>query len=220
MNPFFRICLPLVTALLTSSALAQNDPDSGISKNVLLRVDLNDDWYLSSINNFASKDGLDQFAIGYMDLTLGHQFDKHWSIDAGYRHAWIDIIGEIRNEHRPLINISRKDFIEGWFLLNRSRLELRLFEDPMFNDRFRFRHHFLAVSPWKIPGTTGRWFVEEELFYEFTSDNFNMNWLTTGFRFKLAEGVFFKVGYRWHNQKINNDWRTRHVGVTGLIMRF
>jgi len=206
--------------ILATSVTPAEENDAGTSQNLIIRYSLNDDWYLSSINNLATQGGVDRYAISYVDGSLGRRIGKHWSIDAGYRRAWINIGDDTRDEHRPLLNLSRRDFIHGWFILNRSRLELRLFEDPQLNDRFRFRHHFLAVSPWELPVLKGRWFIEEEFFYEFTSNNFNMNWLTTGFRLPVTEEIDFKLGYRWQTMKFNDNWQSRHVLVTGLIIRF
>ena len=204
----------------TVTAAAQDYPDTGTSFNPLLEYRISKNWYLSSINNVATKNGVDEFSIAYADLTLGRRINKTWSVDAGYRHAWIDLIGKTREERRPLINLKRKDFPGGWFILNRARLEWRNFEDDRFEDRFRYRHQLLSVSPWRLPKTQARLYLEEELFYEFTDSGFNMNWLTAGFRFPAGDGVTVKAGYRWQTQKIQDDWKTRHVLVTGFLVKF
>ena len=180
-------------------------PSTGTSHNPIIQYRINEDWYLSSINNYATKNGVDEFAIAYVDLTLGRKIDSHWSVDAGYRHAWIDLAGDTRQERRPLVNLRRKDRAGGWFVLNRSRLEWRDFEDAFLEDRFRFRHQLLGVSPWSIPGTRIRWYAEEEFFYEFNDAGFNMNWLATGFRYRWSDSLTLKLGYRWQTQKIADN---------------
>lgn len=200
-------------------AAAQDYPSTGTSFNPLFQYQINENWYLSSINNYATKNGADDFSIGYVDLTLGRRLNQTWSVDAGYRHAWIDLIGETREERRPLINLKRKDFPGGWFVLNRVRVEWRDFEDHILEDRFRFRHQCLGVSPWRIPSTRAQWYIEEEFFYEFNDFGFNMNWLTTGFRFTWTDQISLKAGYRWQTQKIRDEWETRHVLVTGMLVK-
>lgn len=194
--------------------------ETGTSQNLLLRYSLGDGWYLSSINNFATRDGAAAFSIGYVDLTIGRSLGGGFAMDAGYRHAWVNLPGGVSDENRPLLNLRWSGPVGDWFLLNRARLEYREFTSRRFDDRFRFRHQFLAVSPWTLPGTNGRWFIEEEVFYEFTDAGFNFNWLTTGFRFRLRDGITFKIGYRWQAQKIGGEWTERHVFTTGLNIFF
>ncbi len=207
-------CL-LLGFLLGRMPVSQADTDSGTSQNLLLRYSIHKDWYLASISNFATRTGIDEFAISYVDLTLGRKLGSGFAIDAGYRRAWINI-GGTRNEHRPLINLSWRGVRDGWFILNRARLEHRIFEADFLDDRFRFRNQLLLVSPWQLPGTSARWFLEEEFFYEFDDNGFNLNWITTGFRIPVTKGVTFKVGYRWQAQKLGGEWGTRHVFVTGI----
>jgi hypothetical protein len=220
MRRFFKhACRPCLFVLMSGIGEAQEYPDTGTSFNPLFEYRINEHWYLSSINNYATKNGADDFSIAYVDLTLGRQLNKNWSVDAGYRHAWIDLIGETREERRPLINLKRKDFPGGWFILNRARIEWRNFEDDRFEDRFRYRQQLLSVFPWKITGTRAQCYIEEEFFYEFTGSGFNMNWLTTGLRHPLTDDLSLKVGYRWQRQKIQKNWETRHVLVTGVVVK-
>lgn len=194
-------------------------PSTGTSWNLLVTYELNKDWYLSSINNFATKSGTDAFSIAYVDLTGGRNFGGGWAVDAGYRSAWVDIGGITRDEHRPLVNVKWRRGVQGWFLLNRARLEYRDFADEGMEDRFRLRNQTLVVSPWKVPGTNARWFAEEEFFFETNGSGFNLNWLTTGFRFRLSEQATGKLGYRWHAQKLGGEWFTRHVFAAGVNLQ-
>lgn len=207
----------LITTLLFLSAGYAVADDSGSSQNLILRVGLPNDLYLGSRSNLATKDWIREDAIQYADLTLGVRLSPEWSADAGFRRARIRLPGRWRNENRPLINVNWRDTLDGYKVYNRMRMEYRSFEDQA-EDRFRFRNEVRVIAPWKLPAVPGRLFVEEEAFYELNDSGFNMHWLTTGLRFKIADGTFFKVGYRWQESKFGDEWSTRHVAVTGLLM--
>lgn len=209
----FLLCLVL------APAAAAGEHDSGTSQNLLMRYKLDDNWFFSSINNFATRGGGGEFAIGYVDLTFGRELGGGFSVDAGYRRAWINIGGS-RDEHRPLLNLKWRGQVDDWFLLARARLEFRTFPAQFLDNRLRFRNHLLAVSPWRPGPLPARWFIEHEGFYEFNGNGYNMNWLTTGFRVPLADGVTLKLGYRWQSMRRGGDWRHRHVLVSGLNLFF
>ena len=193
--------------------------ETGSSHNLIIKARLGERFYLASRSNLATKKGFSENAIQYADLTLGVSLNQHWSMDAGFRQARIQLSSGWRHESRPLINLNWKALHSGYFISNRFRVEGRLFHDQA-EDRVRLRNEIRLVTPWEIPKWGARVFFEEEAFYEFNDDGFNRHWLTGGLRFKLAEGCFAKLGYRWTETEFSGHWSTRHVGVTGLILFF
>jgi hypothetical protein len=203
--------LLLATAPLTLAA------DSGTSTNLFIRKGLDDDWFLASRSNIATRDGIRDTFFGYLDLTLGRRLTDNWSVDAGYRHARLDVSRGWRDEYRPLINLTWRDRVNAWGVSNRSRVEFRFFEGSRARDRLRYRNETRLIFPEHLSPGPLRLYVEEEFFYEFDGNGLNTNWFTAGVRFPLRERLTFKLGYRWQAQKFRDRWEHRHVLVTGLV---
>lgn len=193
--------------------------DSGSSQNLFVKVKLDEHWFVTSRNNFATRDGYDDLFLGYFDANLGYQLAPHWSLEAGYRRQWIEVGSRTVNEHRPLLNLIWRDRINGWNFSNRARVEFRFFEN-IFSDRIRCRNEFVAISPLELTPLRLRPYVSDEVFYEFTDNGFNLNWLEGGVRYKLNSNVGFKLGYRWQALKRNDAWNHTHVFVTGVSLLF
>ena len=211
--------LPILLVLLPNWGAAQSD--TGSAHNLIAKYSLNEDWFLSSRNLLTSRDGFDDFFFGYLDLNLGKNLGDGWSAEAGYRHAWLKINNDWRDEYRPSAILAYRSAMNGWSLANRHRLEYRTFESGSgANDRWRYRNETRVVAPWSFGRREARPFLEEEIFYEFTNSGFNFNWLTTGIRWKAGEGVIGKLGYRWQAQKFGEEWNHRHQLVTGLLLFF
>lgn len=199
------------------------ETDTGSAHNLVIKYSLNDDWYLSSRNLLTSRDGFDDFFFGYLDLNLGRELGDGWAAEVGYRHAWLEIGGDIgwRDEYRPSAILSYRTMLGDWSFSNRHRLEYRVFESGSgANSRFRYRNETRLIAPWEFTPLKMKPFVEEEFFYEFTSAGFNYNWFTCGMRWKLREGVMAKLGYRWQASTFGDGWDHRHQLVTGLLLFF
>jgi len=211
--------LLLITNFPFGSALAQSD--TGSAHNLIAKYTINEAWFLSSRNLLTSRNGFDDFFFGYVDLNLGYNLGSNWSAEAGYRHAWLEINNDWRDEYRPSAILAYRTRLNNWTVANRHRIEYRTFEkESGANDRWRYRNETRLVAPWKSHFFQASPFIEEEIFYEFTNEGFNFNWLTTGLRWRVADNTIAKIGYRWQAQKFNETWSHRHQLVTGLLLFF
>ena len=213
------IAAALVAGLPASVARAETD--TGSAHNLILKHRLSDDWYLSSRNLLVTRDGFDDTFFGYLDLNLGRDLGSGWALEGGYRHAWFEIGDDWRDEFRPSAIVSYRTMIGDWSFSNRHRIEYRMFErGSAADDRFRYRNETRLIAPWQIGPLDARPFLEEEFFYEFTDAGFNFNWVTTGLRWQLRDGMFAKLGYRWQAAEFANEWSHRHQLVTGILWFF
>lgn len=206
----------VLAAALYCLAPALYAADTGSSTNLYVRKALADGWFVASRGNVATRAGFGDAFFGYLDLTLGRRLGRNWSVDAGYRHARLELPGRWRDEFRPLVNLTFRDRIDAWTLSNRSRLEFRFFEGNA-RDRLRYRNETRVILPRHLSPSPLRLYVEEEFFYELDGAGLNTNWLTAGVRYPLGEGLTFKLGYRWQAQRSGSEWQHRHVLVTGLV---
>jgi len=197
------------------------ETDTGSAHNLIFKHVLKDSWYLSSRNLLTTRDGFNDLFFGYLDLNIGRSLDEKWSAEMGYRQAWLELGNDWRDEYRPSAILSYKTDFGDWSFTNRHRLEYRMFENGSgAPERFRYRNETRLIAPWEFGRLNAKWFVEEELFYEFTDDGLNFNWLTTGLRWKVRDGVVAKMGYRWQTAKFKDEWSHRHQLVTGLLFFF
>jgi hypothetical protein len=209
----------LFATFLLHPGILQAETDTGSAHNLLLKYPLEGDWYLSSRNLLTSRDGFDDFFFGYLDLNLGRDLGEGWAAEAGYRHAWLDMGDYWRDEYRPSALLSYRGKLGDWSFANRHRLEYRMFEGGA-GERFRYRNETRLIAPFEVEAFKAKPFFEEEFFYEFDGNGFNFNWLTGGLRWKVRDGVFTKLGYRWQAAKYGDDWSHRHQLVTGLMLFF
>ncbi len=216
---FRPVLLVLAASLLAGFSRGEND--TGSAHNLIFKHKLADGWYLSSRNLFTSRDGFDDFFFGYLDLNLGYELGDGWAAEAGYRHAWLELGGDWRDEYRPSGILSYRTKLGEWSFSNRHRLEYRTFESGSgANDRIRYRNETRLIAPWEFGPMDAKFFVEEEVFYEFTDDRFNFNWFTYGIRWELQPGVIAKLGHRWQAFKMGDEWSHRHQLVTGVLFFF
>ncbi len=207
--------------LLLAATSTFAETDTGSAHNLIFKHSLDEGWYLASRNLITSRDGFDDLFFGYLDLNLGYELSKKWSIEGGYRHAWFEIGDDWRDEYRPSGILSYKTKLGDWSFTNRHRLEYRMFEsESRAKDRIRYRNETRLIAPWEIGPKGMRFFVEEEFFYEFTDDQFNFNWFTYGLRWKVRDGVVAKLGHRWQALKFGDEWNHRHQLVTGVLFFF
>jgi hypothetical protein len=210
----------LLLFLAVASAIAapaHAESDFGVSYNLLLKADINDDWFVMSRSNIATRDDNSETFLGYTGVSIGRQLSDAWSLRVGYRYAKLKIGDRWRSEDRPFVESYGATMRGGWRLTNRSRIEFRHYEDG--DDDIRLRTEFGARSPWSLTPLGLRPFVEDEIFYGLDADRVEANWLTLGVSWPVASGSA-KVGYRWNRFRVGDDWRDRDVLVLGLNLFF
>lgn len=215
MRFYLLLSVALVCSLLPSLRAAS---DGGTSYNLLLKHSLKEEWFLISRSNLASRFHYDDNFFGYTGLGLGYNLDAHWSMRAGYRHAWIRPGTEWLEESRPYVEGYYANQWKGFRISNRSRVEFRFFDHR--DDDVRLRNEMVVEAPWEWTPLKLKPYIEEEFFYGFNQSQIEANWLGGGLSWRLMPGVKLKLGYRWVRQRIGEDWLNRNVIVTGVNVFF
>lgn len=210
--------LTLALVLLLATSLLRAERDAGASYNLLLKGSINDDWFVISRSNIASRNDFDDHFLGYTGAGLGYQLSDLWSIRLGYRHVWFRPRDEWLEEDRPYLEAYFAKRFEDFRFTSRSRLELRLFDHR--DNYARFRNEFTLEAAKPLGSTALRPYLEEEFFYNTKDGQFEANWLGAGLAWRPAKGVKLKLGYRWNHFRVGNEWQDRDVLVTGLNLFF
>jgi len=208
--------LLLVGLLLPAASMAARD--SGASHNLLIKVPIDQDWFLISRSNLAYRDDFDDFFLGFTGVGLGYQWSDQWSLRVGYRHAWFKPQDDWLEEDRLYAEVFYADRFDHVRFTSRTRFEFRFF-DYQEND-VRLRNEFVVEANKPLPGTTLRPYAEEEFFYSTKEDRFEANWLGAGLAWRPAKGVKLKLGYRWNRFRVGDSWRDRDTLVTGINLFF
>lgn len=207
----FYFCLFVLSASLPSLKAAS---DAGASYNLLLKHSINEDWFIISRSNMASRFDYEDNFFGYTGIGLGYNLNDQWSVRAGYRHAWIRPGDDWLEENRPYVEAYYAKKINGFRVTNRSRVEFRFFDYR--EDDVRLRNEIVIEAPWEFTSLKLKPYVEEEVFYGFNGSHVEANWLGGGLSWRPMKGVKLKLGYRWVRQRIGDRWINRNVIVTGV----
>lgn len=210
--------LALLLAMLAPPAWSSGDTDSGASHNLLVKISLDDDWFIVSRSNLASRNDFEDDFLAFTGAALGYQLDQRWSLRLGYRHVWFRPGPEWLEEDRPFIEAYFADRFAGFRVTNRSRAEFRYFDYR--EDDVRLRNEITVEAPWALGTPSLRPFLEEEFFYGVRAERFEANWLGAGIAWRPADGVKLKIGYRRNRFRVGDDWRDRDVLVTGINLFF
>lgn len=204
--------------LVAWASVATAERDSGASHNLLIKAAINDDWFVISRSNLATRNDFDDRFLGFTGAGLGYQWTETWSFRAGYRHVWFKPRDEWLEEDRLYAEAFYADRFDHVRFTSRSRIEFRYF-DYREND-VRFRNEFVVEANASIPGTALRPYLEEEFFYSTNDQRFEANWLGAGIAWLPQKGVKLKIGYRWNRFRVGDDWRDRDTLVTGVNLFF
>lgn len=206
----FVLLLPgLVLAGLPAQA------ETGSSHHLFLLNKIDTKWSLIARANLVTRQGLSDTFFGYADVNLRYQLNEAWSAEGGYRHAFLELGDQWREEYRPMFGLRWAGRLGGGRFSNRHRIELRFFEGNAKN-RVRYRNESVWTAPRHYTPLRLTPYISEEFFYDLTGETFTVNWLTFGVAKAVTKGVKWKLGYRLQSQKRNDQWSDRHVLVTGL----
>ena len=205
------ICFILINLLYLTARAGE----TGSSHNLFILNQIDDNSFFVGRANLVTRDGFSDTFFGYLDANYRYTLSKPWSIEAGYRHAFLELDNQWREEYRPMLGLYwRGKLGEGKFS-NRHRIEWRYFEGDAENRR-RYRNESVWISSNTITDYKLTPFIEEEFFYDLTNSELNTNWLTFGISKFWTKNIKWKLGYRLQSQKFNGEWENRHVLVTGL----
>jgi len=213
----FQLFLTLLLIVLLVPGVQAED-DWGSSYNLLVKKAINEEWFLLSRSNLATRRDNEQLFLGYTGASLGYQINKEWSLRAGYRVARFRIGENWRTERRPMVEAYYGSMHDGWRLTSRSRIEFRQ-PDWREND-VRLRQEFTATAPFKLTLLEMQPFVENEIFYSTRNDWVEANWTTLGLSFFPIDNTKVKAGYRHNRIRIQGDFITRHTLVIGVNIFF
>ena len=217
MNPSTSIlCLALtfLTSLLSTTVHAA---ETGSSHNLFVVNKLDDESAFVFRTNFVTREGFSDVFFGYIDGNYRKKLTGPWSVEAGYRHAFLKLGDHWREEYRPMLSLYWRDKLWGGNFSNRHRLEFRYFEGDA-QDRVRYRNESVWRSRKTITDYHLTPYIEEEFFYDITGNELNVNWITLGLSKSWGKGKKWKLGYRLQSQKFNGEWENRHLLVTGISL--
>jgi len=215
MHSLYRTSLLFIIFTATISSTTALAAETGSSHNLFYLDKLDNKSYFVGRANLVTRDGFSDTFFGYIDANYRHALTGPWSIEVGYRHAFLELGTNWREEYRPMLGLYwRGKLGEGKFS-NRHRLEWRFFEGNA-QDRVRYRNESVWTSPHTITEYQLTPFIEEEIFYDITGSELNTNWLTFGISKYWSKGIKWKLAYRLQSQKFNGKWKNRHMLVTGI----
>lgn len=207
--------LPVITLALISTVAVPVCGETGSNNTASYRRVLDDKRYVITRTNLVTRDGLRDPYFGFVDANIGYHLSDRWTVSAGYRHAMLELPTGLRQEYRPQLDVIYKGAWSKWRFQNRARLDFRFFEGRADN-HVRLRNLSIWTAPVKLLDDQLTPYLSNEFFYEFTENNFNLNWLTFGVRYAVSKSVKITAGYRWQAQKSNDDWSSSNILVTEI----
>lgn len=209
--------LPLVAFVVLLQSTHADD-DWGSSHNLLIKANINDDWFVLSRSNLAFRRDNEQLFLGYTGASLGYQLNKQWSARVGFRQAYFKIADEWREEQRPMLEAYYAELFDGFRFTSRSRVEFRYID--WRDDDTRLRQEFTLTAPWKLTPLEMKPYISNETFYSVRNEWIEANWSDIGLSFFPWEGTKLKFGYRFNRLRIQGDFTNRHTFVTGVNLFF
>lgn len=217
--PSHRNLFLILTFLASLFSSTGHAAETGSSHNLFVLNKLDDDSSFVFRANLVTRDGLSDVFFGYVDGNYRKKLTGPWSVEAGYRHAFLKLGNHWREEYRPMLSLYWRGKLWDSNFSNRHRLEFRYFEGDA-KDRLRYRNESVWTSRKTITDYHLTPYIAEEFFYDITGNELNTNWVTLGIAKPWAKGKKWKLGYRLQSQKFNGEWENRHVLVTGISLFF
>ncbi len=208
-----KLLFILFTATILSTTTRA--AETGSSHNLFYINKLNNKSFFVGRANLVTRDGFSDTFFGYIDANYRYALTDPWSVEVGYRHAFLELGNNWREEYRPMLGLYWRGKLGDGKFSNRHRLEWRYFEGNA-QDRVRYRNESVWTSQHTITDFQLTPFIEEEFFYDVTNSELNINWLTFGISKFWSKGLKWKLGYRLQSQKTNGEWENRHTLVTGI----
>ncbi len=209
--------LPLLVFVLFLQDSHAGD-DWGSSHNLLIKADINEDWFFLSRSNLAFRRDNEQLFLGYTGASLGYQLNEKWSTRVGFRQAYFKIGEEWREEQRPMLEAYYADFFDGFRFTSRTRVEFRYID--WNDDDTRMRQEFTLTAPWELTPLKMKPYIANETFYSMRKEWIEANWFDIGLSFFPWERTKLKFGYRFNRLRIQSDFSNRHTLVTGVNLFF
>lgn len=142
-------------------------------------------------------------------------------IDLGFNYRLIyqkDGKDHFKYENRPHFNITFKGKLFGWDVSDRSRIEYRDMETT--KDTWRYRNKIAVVFPIELTDLKLQPYIANDAFINLNPGDFTMNWLYTGFTFRLTENIRTDIYHMWQASKTRTEWKNVFVLGTKLTFTF
>ena len=159
-----------------------------------------DDLYLYNI-----VPGVDISWKEWLGIGLNYKYERE---EKG--NDWLD---EHRIEVQPVLkwkwnNVKFSD---------RNRIEYRMFDHK--DNSFRYRNRLKASFPVQLGNIELGLYAYDELFYDFSTDEFNQNRMAFGATKKLSSALAVDIYYLYKSKK-SSDWSGTNVIGTKLTLAF
>ncbi len=206
----------LLLFLFTINSYAQKNPDKELGVWYMYNGShkVADKFSLKTMAHFRFfeiGDDMQQF-IGR--LGGNYKINNNLSATLGYAYLSTDPLnsygvdgGDI-NEHRIYEDFNVKHKISDLGLAHRFRAEQRFFNSQT--------GHFIRYQLGLSYPLSKKWstYLYDEIFFDFTGEAFNQNWLGAGFKYKLSNIVKLQVGYMNIINDVNRSFDRIQLGIS------
>ena len=212
-----------LTLLLFGSTLMAAENDFGHWNATGIKAKINDKASFKSSVEMRMKDNAGDLHYVKWETGIDYKVNKVISLGGYYRLNPSEKSDEWNNAHYILLDQNFKLASNArWDFKFRNRFHLRLGE----LGRGFWRTKFQLAYKFKIRQAKSSWFIDNEVWYQISDingrDRFNVDWVTTGFKFALGRGVSLSPYYRLRLDKVTStgDWKRLHILGTSLSFSF
>ena len=195
-----------VVLICMNTERVQAQKSSGISEfwqELYIYHDFNEKWSGELLfNNLYSKKlgNYDWFLEG----KVAFKANTWLSVEAMYRHEFIDLNGLNVQEYRPMLRVSAKRNLGKWNFRNRHRFEYRMFD--VGESHARYRTDFKVSPNWNWTSLNLNPYLNEEIFID--RNGLSRNRIYLGIEGK--KGRFLPAFYTLtQSDNLSGNWHNR-----------
>jgi len=216
---FFTVVVVVICLLQSNTVFAKDDVKMYNFFQLKYKVNDSFDAFIQPDTRF--NDDIGKF--NYYHVRTGVVFHAYKNLDLGSTYRFVEskkAKGNWLNERRLEFDIAPKIVINGFKLVNRSRFEHRRLE--VSKDRWRYRNLSKVAYPMEIKGFDCVPYVGEEVFYDFETDKWFLNWATIGVDKKITKNLTLGIFYLNEVARVGlrNEWDTNHFVGTKVAFSF
>ena len=187
----------------TASACALENGDWQLWNTDSAEVKLDKRWKIKAEEELRFGKDISELYYTHTDGGINLNVTDGLDLGINYRQVYEKKEDEWKEECRPHFNAAIKWEWGEFKLSDRSRLELRTFEDK--DDEWRYRNKFSVVFPWKWTFLEIQPYIADEVFVDFHGEKLNRNRFYGGFSYKLCKYLKGGIFYMWQISKRAGD---------------
>ena len=157
----------------------------------------------------------------YFQLSVFFKFSDWLDVGPGYRHirhAVPQNRGPFATIYEPILAITAHTKINKWKFLDRSRFEIRVFQNS--KPLHIYRNRFSIVSPWKLTQARIKPYFDEEFFWR-EERGVNQVRLTFGGKIGFSKKYKGMIYYLLRYQKpLDGPWRKHNILGLRFVGKF